>query len=169
MIGNIRVKSGAKAARLVGAAPPRKRARKGALYEFARRCQICIYVYHFSPNLLSCKSWHRFSMQFKKHGYSGKDVAVYEGNEYDAGTSCFMLQLSQNFCCIFEYRFAVEVQYHVLQFYHVVVPYIIVRVTAHERNEYDVRISRICHSNHQGFLLYIIKELCCIIPIGYVL
>jgi len=76
-----------KAARLVGAASPRKRARKGALYEFARRCQICIYVYHFSPILLNFKFCHRFSMQLKKHGYSGKDVAAYEGNECDAGTS----------------------------------------------------------------------------------
>ena len=76
-----------KAARLVGAAPPRKRARKGALYEFARRCQICIYVYHFSPILLSFKSCHRFAMQLKKQGYSDEDVAAHEGTECDAGTS----------------------------------------------------------------------------------
>lgn len=123
-------KCGAESSPTCRSCPPRKRARKGALYEFARRCQICIYVYHFSPNLLSFKYCHRFSMQFKKHGYSDKDVAAHEGNECDAGTSCIYAAT------------IIELLLHDInntrrEFYQRYVPYVIVNVGTHKENEYD--------------------------------
>lgn len=69
-------------------------------------------------------------MQFKKHGYSDKDVAAHEGNECDAGTSCIYAAT------------IIELLLHDInntrrEFYQKYVPYVIVNVDTHKGNEYD--------------------------------
>lgn len=131
-------KSGAKAARLVGAAPLERGRERKEEYELVRSSQFCMYTYHFSPILLIFKSCHRFTMQLKKHGYSDEDVDANEGTDCDAGTSyIYAATIDKLLLHILGITLLHDINNTRRKFYQRYMPYVIVNVGTHKGNEYD--------------------------------